>query len=460
MVGRLRPHVTSAQAAADLQLLSAAIAADHPETDRGRSAVLTPVSVTPPGERAWTTTILGSLVIVVLLTLLVACANVTNLLLGLSTSRRHEMLVRAALGASRLQLVMPPLRESLCLGLVSGVVGYGAAWIVLTKLSTFQISLGSLMPTPVLDLRPDALVLTATIITALLAGLVVGLAPALRGAADGLSGALNREMAIGEPRKARIRHALVVIQMTVATVVMVGVGVSIHSLVNLEARAARVFCQKSRLRRCAGRQGPRLRQPDRTGLLPAGARAPSGDARHRGRDACQLRPAARLLERITCWRKAKLRRRWPRHRSAVHRGGRAILLHAHDPAGVRPRIRLAGSRRPPGSHCRERHLRASPLAGSRSHRPARAYRKRKSPRRGDWRRAGRQVRRHRRAAAALHVLCDGATLPAGGHDHRAHRWSGRHRGPLAVRDDGRHLADLGDSDACRRCFVFPSCCRE
>jgi hypothetical protein len=101
-------------------LLSAAIAADHPETDRGRSAVLTPVSVTPPGERAWTTTILGTLVIVVLLTLLVACANVTNLLLGLSTSRRHEMLVRAR-SAPRLQLVMPPLRESLCLGLVSGV---------------------------------------------------------------------------------------------------------------------------------------------------------------------------------------------------------------------------------------------------------------------------------------------------------------------------------------------------
>ena len=107
MVGRLKPAVSATQAAADVQLVAAAIARDHPETDTGRSAVLTPLSVTPPGERGWTSKILGALVLIVLLTLVVACANVTNLLLGLSTSRRHEMLVRAALGASRLQLVLP-----------------------------------------------------------------------------------------------------------------------------------------------------------------------------------------------------------------------------------------------------------------------------------------------------------------------------------------------------------------
>jgi putative ABC transport system permease protein len=144
------------------------------------------------------------------------------------------MLVRAALGASRLQLVMPPLRESVGLGLASGALGYSAAWATLTKLSTFKLSLGDFLPTPSLNLTPDALVLVATMVTALLVGLGVGLAPAWRGAVDGLSGAINRELAIGEPRKARIRHALVVIQMTVATVVMVGVGVSIRSLVNLE----------------------------------------------------------------------------------------------------------------------------------------------------------------------------------------------------------------------------------
>jgi predicted permease len=66
------------------------------------------------------------------------------------------------------------------------------------------------------------------------AGVAVGLAPALRSASDGLSGELNRELAITEPRKARVRNVLVVIQMAVATVVLVGVGISIHSLVNLQ----------------------------------------------------------------------------------------------------------------------------------------------------------------------------------------------------------------------------------
>ena len=233
MVGRLKPGVSATQAAAEVQLIAAAIARAHADTDTGRSAVLTPLSVTPPGERAWTSKILGALVLIVLLTLVVACANVTNLLLGLSTSRRHEMLVRAALGASRLQLVLPVMRESALLGVVAGLAGYGSAWLALAKLAAFKPSLGAFLPPVSIDFRPDALVFAGTLAISLAAGVAVGVGPALRGAADGLSGAINRELSTAEPRKARIRHALVVIQMAVATVVLVGVGVSIHSLVNL-----------------------------------------------------------------------------------------------------------------------------------------------------------------------------------------------------------------------------------
>ena len=240
LVGRLAPGVSASQAAADVELVAAALGREHPDTEQGRTAALTSVTVTPPGDREWASIILGALLLIVLLTLVVACANVTNLLLGLASSRRHEMLVRAALGASRLQLVLPLVREAAMLGLASGVIGYTAAWLALAKLSTFRPAIGGLgafFPWPSVDLRPDVLVLVGTMAISLVAGVAVGLAPALRGAADGLSGAITRELAIDEPRKARIRNVLVVIQMAVATVVLIGVGVSIHSLVNLRNAA-------------------------------------------------------------------------------------------------------------------------------------------------------------------------------------------------------------------------------
>ena len=165
--------------------------------------------------------------------LIVACANVTNLLLGLATARRHQMLVRAALGASRLQLIAPLLRESLLLGSVSGALGFGAAFIGLGRLATFRLSLGP-FPSPSVDLRPNLFVVAITLILTAAAGLAVGVAPAWRAAQDGLSGPINRELSIGEPRKARVRSVLVVIQMAVAALVMVGVGVAVRSFVSLE----------------------------------------------------------------------------------------------------------------------------------------------------------------------------------------------------------------------------------
>src|SRR5215831_2461247 len=148
MVGRLASGVSAGQAASEVQLVAAGLARDHADTEKDRAAALTPVSVTPPGDRAWATTILSGLMLVVGLTLVVACANVTNLLLGLAASRRHEMLVRAALGASRIQLVMPLVREAAMLGLVSGLMGYAGAWLILGKLSLFRPAIFNLFPWP------------------------------------------------------------------------------------------------------------------------------------------------------------------------------------------------------------------------------------------------------------------------------------------------------------------------
>lgn len=238
LVGRLKPGVSRAAAETEVRLLSSRIEEDHPETDKGRAAVLTATTMVPASDRRDVSLLSGSLLIIVLLMLIVACANVTNLLLGLSTSRRHEMLVRSALGASRPQLIGPLLRESVLLSLVSGTLGYVAAHATLTKLTALQPRLGgqfsSSFPAPSVDLRPDLLVLACTLGVVIVAGIAVGMAPAWRAAADGLSSALNRESIAGEPRKGRIRSTLVVIQMAAATLVMVGAGISMQSLQNLE----------------------------------------------------------------------------------------------------------------------------------------------------------------------------------------------------------------------------------
>ena len=232
MTGRLRPGVAESQARADVGVVSAGIVRDHPATDRGRAALLTPLTVTPPGDRSWMGLLLGGLVIVVLLTLVVACSNVTNLLLGLSSSRRHEMSIRAALGASRLQLAAPLLWESVVLCLVASGLGCAAAYAILVRLSTFMMPALPWFPAPSIDLTPDVVVIGATLLVTLVAGVAVGLPAALRAAAEGLSVSLIRELTAA-PRQAYIRSVLVVIQMGVATIAMIGVGVSIRSFLQL-----------------------------------------------------------------------------------------------------------------------------------------------------------------------------------------------------------------------------------
>jgi len=233
MVGRLRPGVSAAQASADVAAIASGIAREYPSVSRNHTAILTAATFTPPGERAWVAAVLGSLLLIILLILIVACANVVNLLLGLTATRRHEMLVRAALGASRIQLVVPMTREAVLLVMGAACLGYGASWAMLVKLSALTVSLGTILPPMSLDLRPDGTVLVTTAVIALAAGILVGLPPALRGASDGLSGAINREKAIGDPRKSRLRGALILVQVAVATVVLAGVAISLRSLFEL-----------------------------------------------------------------------------------------------------------------------------------------------------------------------------------------------------------------------------------
>jgi predicted permease len=214
-------------------MLSRRLAAEHPATDKDRLAFVAPTTIIPPSYRPMLRSVFGIVIAIVALTLIAACSNVTNLLLALATMRRHEMLVRTALGASRRQLMLPALGESLFVGVVAGALGFGLASMVLAWMSSLRPMFAAGIPPPSLDLYPDLRLALAMLAIVVVAGLATGLVPAWRSASDGLSGSLIRESVIGGARRTRVRHLLVVIQMAVATLILVGVGVSLRSLANL-----------------------------------------------------------------------------------------------------------------------------------------------------------------------------------------------------------------------------------
>jgi predicted permease len=236
LLARLKQNTTQQQARAELQALSGQLASAFPQADKDRVAVVTNISVLPPESRSTAAMISGVLVTIVLLVLLIACANVANLLLGLAAGRRQEVLIRVALGATRGRLLRQLLTETAILCAASGIAGFLIAMVPLTKLSDFNASL------PVLgafefavNFRADGTVLAMTLGLILVACLAAGLAPALNSSKPNLAAAMTGEIVVGGTRKGILRNMLVVIQVAVCTLVMVGVGLCLRSLHNLRA---------------------------------------------------------------------------------------------------------------------------------------------------------------------------------------------------------------------------------
>ncbi len=236
LLARLKPNATQQQARAELQTIAGQLAAAFPQANKDRVAVLTNISVLPPDSRSTATLISSVLIFIILLVLLIACANVANLLLGLAAARRQETLIRVALGATRGRLLRQLMTETAILCAASGVAGFLIAMVPLVKLSDFNASL------PVLgvfelaaNFRADGTVLAMTLGLIFIAGLAAGLAPALTSSKPNLAAAMTGEIAVGGTRKGVLRNALVVIQVAVCTLVMVGVGLCLRSLHNLRA---------------------------------------------------------------------------------------------------------------------------------------------------------------------------------------------------------------------------------
>ena len=228
-IGRLKPGVTIAQAKADTDAIAQRLEQAYPDTNNGWNLRLVSLRDQLVGNTKPTLFILLGAVGFVLL---IACANVANLLLVRAAARNKEIALRTALGASRLRIVRQMITESVLLALIGGAIGTVLAAWGISLLVT--LSADNLPPTA--NVRIDATVLAFTLVVSLFTGLLFGLAPALRTMKVNLSDSLKEGgRTIGEGvRRNLTRSVLIVVESAVAVVLLVGAGLLIRSLIRLQ----------------------------------------------------------------------------------------------------------------------------------------------------------------------------------------------------------------------------------
>jgi predicted permease len=230
LVGRLKPGVSSAQAAADLTVIANHLAKIHPQDYPAHFQVLVKRLGDSVVGRFEST--LYTVLAAVGLLLLIGCANVANLLLARATSREKEFALRAVLGAGRARLVRLLLVESLVLAIGGAALGVLIAWGGLKLIVTAMPQ--DLIPSEsVIELNPP--VMAFTLVLAVLTALIFGLAPALAAARRDLNDPLrdSGKGAIGGFRTGRMRDAVVVMEVAVSLTLLVGAGLLMRSFVAL-----------------------------------------------------------------------------------------------------------------------------------------------------------------------------------------------------------------------------------
>jgi predicted permease len=231
----LKSGVTRAQGQAELTAVARQLENEYPETNRGCGVELLPLSKTPFNAVGNLAPTLKVALGVVLFVLLIACANVSNLLLVRSLLRRHEMTMRLALGARRSRLVKQLVTEGLILSLIAGAGGILVAYWCRNALEwAFAVPIpGVIVNFPG---QIDWRVLAASVSVCIFATLLSGIVPALRASDIDLSGALKAEGggAIGGQGKSGLRSGLVVLQICLSFILIAGGGLLLKSLERIQ----------------------------------------------------------------------------------------------------------------------------------------------------------------------------------------------------------------------------------
>ena len=233
---RLKPGVSQEQAQAEATSIMSQLEQEYRDANDGRRLRIVQMWDAPFGAATVLKPLLTILFVLTALVLVIACANVANLLLAKAVSRRREVAVRLSLGASRGRLIRQLLTESMLLAVVAGIAGVAMAYWSMDVIMAFVPPVD--MPFD-LGLRMDVTTLVFAMIVAVITGLVFGLAPALQASGRETMHALKEEGRSGSGGRTtgRLRSALVVAQVAVCLILLVAATLFLRSFVAAQALA-------------------------------------------------------------------------------------------------------------------------------------------------------------------------------------------------------------------------------